>query len=812
MDPEDLREIISAYQKCVAETVKRFDGFVAKYMGDGVLVYFGYPQAHEDDAERAVRAGLELVASVGGLKTRAPLQARVGIATGLVVVGDLIGSGASQEQAIVGETPNLAARLQGIAEPNSVVVAESTRRLVGNLFELEDLGAKDLKGMSGPARAWSVLRASAVDSRFEALRTVTTSLVGREAEIDLLMDCWGHAKEGKGRVVVISGEPGIGKSRITLAVEERLVAEPHTRLRYFCSPHHSDSAFYPLIIQLERAAGFGRDDAPETKLAKLEALLALATNRPEEIGLIADLLSLPIAGRYSLPRLSPQKRKEKTLDALLAQMTGLAEQTPMFLLFEDAHWIDPSSLELLSLTVKRAPAHKMLLVITARPEFTVPWHSESHVATLALTRLGRGEGSMLAQNIAGNKTLPSEVMNQILSRTDGVPLFLEELTRTVLESGLLHEERDRFVLAGPLQALAIPTTLHASLLARLDRLAPVRTLAQVGAALGRQFSYDLIAAVAVTPDAQLLDSLQQLVASELVFQRGTPPNAEYMFKHALVQDAAYSTLLRSQRQQLHARIATTIERQFPDVVSGQPEVLARHCTEAGLSEAAIGWWRQAGELALRRFAFAEAIAHFDKAIGLTAGVADGPESRLTRLRLQIAKGNALIASQGHHSHATTAAFARARELAAQMDDPPERFSAYYGVWVGSLTRAEFAQAQETAEAFLKDAKRRPGSPEAGIAHRSYGMTCWFHGDFVGARQHGEQVLTIYDRERDRELAFKFGQDYGITAMSFLALVLWPLGEVDRARRLADEAIAQALQMGHVPTLYLVRNVIRLPSK
>ena len=807
MDPEDLREVISAYQKCVAEIVQRFGGFVAKYMGDGVLAYFGYPEAHEDDAERAVRAGLEMIAAIAELKVRAPLQTRVGIATGLVVVGDLIGSGESQERGITGETPNLAARLQAIAEPNMVVIGEATRKLVGNLFDLQDLGARDLKGIGRLVRAFAALRASSVESRFEALRVATTPLVGREAEIELLMDRWAQAKAGKGCVVLITGEPGIGKSRIAQAVQDRLVAEQHTLLRYFCSPHHQGSALYPLIVQLERAAGFGRDDVPETKLAKLEVLLGLATSRPEEIGLIAELLSLPTAGRYSPPRLSPQKRKEKTLEALLARVTALAERKPMFLLFEDVHWIDPSSLEWLSLAVKRTSAHKILLVVSARPEFTTPWPNEVQVATLALTRLGRRDGTALAQNVAGNKALPDELVNQIVSRTDGVPLFLEELTRTVLESGLLREERDGFVLTGPLQALAIPTTLHASLLARLDRLGPVRALAQVGAALGRQFSHDLIAAVASLPDAQLLDSLNQLVASELVFRRGLPPNAEYTFKHALVQDAAYSTLLRSHRRQLHGRIATSIERQFPDIVAGQPEVLARHCTEAGLSEAAIGWWRQAGELALRRSAFAEAIAHFDKAIGLTEGVADGPDSRLTRLRLQIAKGNALIAAQGHHAHATTAAFARARELAAQLDDPPERFSAYYGVWVGSFTRAEFAQAQETAEAFLKDAARRPGSPEAGIAHRSYSMTRWFQGDFVGARQHAEQVLTIYDRDRDRELAFKFGQDYGITAMSFLALVLWPLGEVDRARRIADEAVSQALQMGHVPTLYLVRNVI-----
>ena len=807
MDPEDLREVISAYQKCVAETVSRFGGFVAKYMGDGVLIYFGYPQAHEDDAERAVRAGLEAVAAVGALKSHAPLQTRVGISTGLVVVGDLIGSGAAQEQAIVGETPNLAARLQGIAAPNTVVIAEGTRKLLGNLFELEDLGAKDLKGITGPVRAWSALRESAVDSRFEALRTATTPLIGREAEIELLMDRWAQAKAGEGRVLLISGEPGIGKSRIARAVQEQLFAEQHAALRYFCSPHHQDSALYPLIVHLERAAGFDRNDVPETKLAKLEILLGSTNSRPEEIGLIAELLSLPTAERYSPPRLSPQKRKEKTLEALLAQVTALAERKPMYLLFEDVHWIDLSSLEWLSLAVKRASAHKMLLVVTARPEFTMPWPNEAHVETLALTRLGRREGTVLAQNVAGNKALPDELVNQIVSRTDGIPLFLEELTRTVLESGLLREERDGFVLTGPLQPLAIPTTLHASLLARLDRLAPVRTLAQVGAALGRQFSHDLIAAVASLPHTQLLDALNQLVASELVFRSSSPPNAEYTFKHALVQDAAYSTLLRSQRRQLHGRIAATIERQFPDIVAGQPEVLARHCTEAGLSEAAIGWWRRAGELALRRSAFAEAIAHFDKAIGLTEGLADGPDSRLTQLRLQIAKGNSLIAAQGHHAHATTAAFARARELAAQLDDPPERLSAYYGVWVGNFTRAEIAQAQETAEAFLKDATRRPGSPEAGIAHRSYRMTRFFQGDFVGARRHTERVLAIYDRERDRELAFRFGQDYGITAKSFLAFVLWPLGEIDRNCRVADEAVEEALREGHVPTVYMVRNVI-----
>jgi class 3 adenylate cyclase/predicted ATPase len=806
MDPEDLREVISAYQKRVSETVERFGGFVAKYMGDGVLVYFGYPQAHEDDAERAVRASLELVAAVGQLNSATPLQVRIGIATGLVVIGDLVGSGEAQERGIVGETPNLAARLQSIAVPNTVLIAEGTRELIGNLFQLEDLGARHLKGISRPVKAWVAVNPSLVESRFEALRTTTRPLVGRDQELELLMERWTQAKEGSGCVVLISGEPGIGKSRLTQAFQERLAAEQHTHLRFFCSPHHQDSALHPVIVQLERTVGFRREDGPETKLAKLEALLDGSPSGREQTPLIAELLSLHTAGRYPPVRLTPQKRKEKTFDALLARITTIAERKPVFVLFEDVHWIDPSSLELLSMIVKSASAHRMLLLITARPEFTAPWPKEKYVA-LPLARLGRREGTALAENVAGNKALPEELLTQILSRTDGVPLFLEELTKTVLESGLLREERDFFVLARPLQQLAIPTTLHASLLARLDRLAPVRSLAQLAAALGRQFSHQLISSVASVPNPQLLDSLNQLVASELIFRRGTPPDAEYTFKHALVQDAAYSTLLRSQRQQLHARIATTIEREFPDIVAGQPEVLARHCTEAGMSEAAIKWWRQAGEMALRRSAFAEAITHFDNAIGLAEGVADGPASRFIQLQLQIAKGNALIASRGHHAHATTAAFARARELAAKMEDRPERFSAYYGVWVGSFTRAELALAKETAEAFLRDAARKPDSPEAGIAHRSYGMTCWFEGDFVRAREHSEKVLSIYNRERDRELAFKFGQDYGITAMSFLALVVWPLGEVDRARRLADEAVALALREGHVPTLYLVRNVI-----
>jgi len=495
MDPEDLREVISAYQKCVAETVDRFGGFVAKYMGDGVLVYFGYPQAHEDDAERAVRAGLELIAAVTALKTRAPLQTRVGIATGLVVVGDLIGTGSAQEQAVVGETPNVAARLQGIAEPNTVVIAESTRKLLGNLFELEDLGAKEVKGISEPVRAWAALRPSTVESRFEALRTATTPLVGRDEEIELLMRRWAQAKAGDGCVVLIAGEPGIGKSRIAETLQERLSAEPHTRLRFFCSPYHQDSALYPAIAQLERAAGFRREDSPEQRLDKLEAVLSQSTNDLNEaVPLLSDLLPIT-ADRYPALNLTPQKRKEKTLQALVAQAEGLAVRHPVLMIFEDVHWSDPTTRELLDLLIERAPAAPLLVIITFRPEFTPPWAGRSHVTLLSLNRLPPRQRAEMIAHMIGGKALPKEIAAQIIDRTDGVPLFIEELTKTVVESGVLTDLSDHFTVAGPVPPLAIPTSLNASLLARLDRLAPARDVAQIGAALGRQFSHELISAV-----------------------------------------------------------------------------------------------------------------------------------------------------------------------------------------------------------------------------------------------------------------------------------------------------------------------------
>jgi class 3 adenylate cyclase len=517
MDPEDLREVISAYQKCVAETVQRFGGFVAKYMGDGVLVYFGYSQAHEDDAERAVRAGLELIQAIGGLKSSASLQTRVGIATGLVVVGDLIGSGEAQERGIVGETPNIAARLQSIAEPNTVVIADSTRKLLGNLFELKDRKQQELKGIDGTARAFVALRPSMVESRFEALRIATTPMVGRGEEMVLLARRWEQAKAGEGQIVLVSGEPGIGKCRLAQTLVERLAGEPHFRLRFFCSPHNQDSALYPVIAHLERAAGFRREDNAEQRLDKLEVLLAQATNDLGSVApLIADLLSIPFRDRYPALELTPQKRKEKTLAALTSQIEGLSAREPVLMVYEDLHWSDPTTRESVDLLIDRLSKRRILAIITFRPEFSPQWIGLPNVTMLTLNRLAPRQRSEMIAHVTGGKTLPKEISNQIVERTDGVPLFIEELTKSVVESELVTDAGDHYAVTGPAVPLAIPTTLHASLLARLDRLAPTREVAQIGAALARSFSHELISAVAQMSQHKLDEALEQLVAAELI--------------------------------------------------------------------------------------------------------------------------------------------------------------------------------------------------------------------------------------------------------------------------------------------------------
>jgi class 3 adenylate cyclase len=603
MDPEDLREVISAYHRCVAETVARFDGFVAKYMGDGVLIYFGYPQAHEDDAERAVRAALALVEAIRRLRTHEPFQVRIGVATGLVVVGDIVGSGEAQERGVVGETPNLAARLQAIAAPNTVVIAEGTRRLIGSLFELEDLGPKDLKGIAASARAWVALRARSVESRFEALHTTgPTNLVGREEELELLLRRWARAQTGEGQVVLIAGEAGIGKSGLTAALMERLAGESHTRLRYFCSPQHTDSALYPIIGQMERAAGLTHDDSARARLDKLDAVLAHTSTSTEDSALFAEMLSLPNDGRYLTLELDPRLRRQRTLQALISQIEALTRQSPVLMIFEDAHWTDPTSLELLGRVVDRVATLRVLLIVTFRSEFEPPWVGRPHVTAVTLNRLGQREIDSMIDRVVGNKPLPPSLRQDIIDRSDGIPLFVEEMTKAVLEAES-EGAAQRTVAAVPSPALAVPASLHASLMARLDRLGPAKELAQMGAAIGREFSHALLASVVRKPEAELGSALDRLVRAGLLFRQGVPPHATYLFKHALVQDAAYGSLLREPRRALHARIAETLESQFAEIAESQPELLAHHCTEAGLVERAAGLWakRDNGHSRARRW-------------------------------------------------------------------------------------------------------------------------------------------------------------------------------------------------------------------
>jgi class 3 adenylate cyclase/predicted ATPase len=802
LDPEDLREIIAAYHRAVAEIVSGFDGFVAKYMGDGVLIYFGYPQAHEDDPERAVRAGLGAIDAVGRLDVNSgKLQARVGIATGLVVVGDLIGEGSAQEQSVVGETPNLAARLQTLAAPNTVVIAASTRRLVGDLFDVRDLGAVEVKGMAGPVPAWQVLRPSVVASRFEALRgSALTPLVGRDEEIDLLLRRWARAKAGNGQVVLISGEPGLGKSRITVTLAERLYAEPHLRLRYFCSSYHQDSALFPFIDQLGRAAGFVRDDVPAARLEKLEALLAFAAPPQADVALLAELLSLPPSERYPLPDLSPQRKKERTLEALIRQLEGLTRRQPVVMVFEDAHWVDPTSRELLDLTVERVRSLPVLLIVTFRPEFQPPWAGQPQVSTLALNRLDRRDVAVLVGQIAGAKPVPDEVVAQIVDRTDGVPLFAEELTRSVLESGLLREETDRYVLDRVLPPFAIPTTLHDSLLARLDRLASVRLVAQVGSAIGRQFPYVLLRAVSRLPEDALQAALDRLVASELVFQRGMPPDAVYTFKHALVQDAAHGSLLRNSRQQLHAQIAEALEALSPELMESQPELFAQHYTEAGLVEKSVVYWGSAGRRSVARSAMAEAAAQLKKALDQLALLPEDPDRQRKELEFRSALGAVLSAVKGHAAPETGQAYARARELWEQLGSPPGFLQVPYGQSRYHGHRGELDQAQRLDEDLLRLSRQRNDSAGLILGHLSAGRNLMYGGKFVASRSHLEAGFALYDPISHRSLVRQFGMYPQVGSQAYLGIVLFCLGYPDQAFVQSNAAIAGARRLAHPTSL------------
>ena len=814
LDPEDLRDVMRAYQAACADMVGRFEGHVARLLGDGVLAYFGWPRAHEDDAERAVRVGVQLVDTIARLEPRADvrLQARVGIATGQVVIGDLVGEGAPRDEAVVGETPNLAARLQALAEPGAVVISQATRRLIGGLFELDDLGPQHLKGFAEPLVVWRVSGESRTESRFEALRGGTlTPLVGREHELGLLLERWTWATTGDGQVVLLAGEPGIGKSRMVRALRERLGDQPYTPLSHYCAPHHTNSALHPVIDLLRRGAGLARDDPPSQQLAKLETLLAETTDELDEVvPLLAHLLSIPTDGRYAALDLSPERQKQRTLEVLTDQLVALAARRPVLDVYEDVHWIDPSTLELLDLVIERVRRLRVLVLITHRPEFTSPWTGQAHLTLLPLNRLGRSQGATMALRVSGGKRLPSEIVEQIAARTEGVPLFVEELTKAVLESEILTDVGDRYELSGPLPPFAIPATLRDSLMARLDRLAPVRDLAQIGAAIGRDFSHALLAAVADRSEAELQAALHQLVASELVFRRGTPPDVTYSFKHALVQDAAYGTLLKSRRQQLHSRIAQVLEERFPEASETQPELLAQHYTAAGLHDQAVEYWHRAGQRASERSANLEAIAHLTRGLELARTIPDPLQAAQQELKLQVALGEPLVAAKGYGGPEAGATYNRALELCRQVGESPYLFPTMWGLWHFYLAQAAFHTARDLGEELLGLAEQHNDPMLLLAAHQALGQSLYRIGEFGAALRHLEQARARLEPSLNPPPHLRYATAPGVQCKAILAQVLWCLGYPDQALQRNREAVIWAQELSHLHSLtYAMFYAIRL---
>lgn len=811
LDPEEMRGIIQAYQNTVSTQIKRFEGHVAKLMGDGVLAYFGWPQAHEDDAERAIRAGLATASATAALKAPQddPLAARIGIATGLVVVGDLAGEGPAQEEAVVGETPNLAARLQALAEPNTVVVAEGTQRLVAGLFEMVDLGHRYLKGFAAPVRAWRIAREAVAEGRFDALHGVATPLVGRAAEVQLLLDCWQQARAGKGQVVLLSGEPGIGKSRLIAALQERLDREPHARLRYFCSPYHVNSALHPIIKQLERAAGVHRDDDTDTKLDKLEVMLRRIVSDIDEPGrLLAELLSIDAADRYAPINLAGPARKARTLGVLTQLLRELAASQPVVAIVEDAHWIDPTTSEWLGMVIEAIRDLPVLLVISFRPEFQLPWAQSSHISALSLGRLGRDEGAAIADRVAEGKALPPEVKNQILAKTEGVPLFVEELTKTVLESGLLVDAGDRFALSGPLPPFAIPATLQDSLMARLDRLDLVKEVAQTGACIGRVFHHQLLAAVIGSNHAQLDSALLKLEESELVFRHGTPPEAHYTFKHALVQDTAYHSLLKSRRQQIHTKIAATLESQFTEIAEREPETLAHHYTAAGLTERAVDYWLRAGQQAQKRSANLEALAHFGKGLELVASLPDSEHHLRQEIHLQTGVGVTMMAVRGWGAPEVLQACTRARVLCEKLGDREQLFVALCGEASYHMISGNLRAADKLGAQCLELVQASGDHSLLLEAHHRQWATKFYMGDAAAADHHIAHGIAMYDPDRDHALTYRYtGHDPGVCCRSYSARNLWLRGYVDQAIARGEEAVALAERLSHPLTRVLAQHTL-----
>ncbi len=811
LDPEDLREVLQAYQEVCAEEIRSFAGYIARYFGDGLLVYFGYPMAYEDAAQRAVQAALGIVAKLPSLNRRLqltttvlrhrPLQMRIGIHTGLVVVGEM-GSGARRDySAVVGETPNIAARLQEMAPPDTVVVSAATARLLEGHFTLQDGGPQRLKGVSTPVCVYRVQGERKAKTRLEVTANAgLTPLVGREQEVRLLTKCWEQVVQGLGQVVMLSGEPGIGKSRLVRVLKEQLATQPRLWIECRCSPYHQNSALYPALEWLQRGLHFGADESPRTKLRKLErALRQCEFFSVEAFSLLAVLLSLPLpeGQDLSLP-LTPQKQRQKTLETLVALLLKAAEQKPVVLVIEDLQWADPSTLEVLNLLIDQIAMSRIFVLQTFRPEFSPLWTGRSFATQLSLTRLSPRQGESMITEIAGDVKLPVEVLHQIVIKTDGVPLFVEELTKMVVESGLFPHDQGQEEPSGRLSPLSIPATLHDSLMARLDRLARGREVAQLAATIGREFSYELIETVSQLDRSVLQRDLAALVEAELLYQRGTPPLARYFFKHALIQEAAYQSLLKSKRRQYHRQIAQVLEERFPETRNTHPDLMAYHYGQAGLNEQAISYWRRAGQQAIERSANAEAIHHLSTALELLKLLPDTPERARQELMLQTTSGIALMTTKGFAAPEVERAYTRARYLCHyhQIEKTPELVRVLRGLFSYYLVRGELEPAHELAAEMLSSAKQTQDPVHLLEGNSTLGFVSFYRGEQIQARMFLEQSIALYEAQFHQRYSHESVQDPGVDSLCILALSLWILGYPDQALRRSRMAVTLARKLAH----------------